>query len=60
MQCHYFPAYEIVSNAGREAFEEDGRHVKRSMVETIVDLFIESAFDGVLEKSSEHTSPPAA
>jgi hypothetical protein len=60
MQCHYFPAYEIVSNAGRQAFQEDGRHVRPSVVKTIVELFIESTFLNHPGRTEEKAATVAA
>jgi hypothetical protein len=37
--CHYFPSYEIVTSLGGQAYESDGRHVRRPVVEQIVDAF---------------------
>lgn len=37
--AYYFPSYEIVSSLGGGAFEHDGRHVKRKVVQQIMNVF---------------------
>jgi hypothetical protein len=41
--CSYFGSYEMVNSIGKDAFEPDGRHVKREVVSSIVATF-ENAF----------------
>lgn len=41
----YFPSYELVLSAGAEAWEADGRHVRRPLVETITAGFVASHFE---------------
>ena len=36
---HYWPSYEIVKDFFREPYQEDNRHVKREVVDTIMDRF---------------------
>ena len=36
----YFPAYEIITMMGREAYQPDGRHVKPAVVDAIMRLFV--------------------
>jgi hypothetical protein len=38
----YFPSYEVVMAAGTEAWEADGRHVRRALVENITAGFVAS------------------
>lgn len=40
----YFPSYETVLSAGDDAWEADGRHVRRSVVEAITAAFVKSVF----------------
>ena len=40
----YFPSYELVLAAGAEAWEADGRHVRRVLVEEITAGFVASNF----------------
>jgi len=35
----YFPSYDYITAFGRDAFEADGRHVKRPAVELIMEIF---------------------
>ena len=40
----YFPSYEAVISGGETAWEGDGRHVQRPLVEAITRTFIETYF----------------
>lgn len=40
----YFPSYEAVMAEGAEAWEEDGRHVRRALVEAITAAFVATSF----------------
>ncbi len=40
----YFPSYEVVMAAGSDAWEADGRHVRRALVEEITAGFVASYF----------------
>lgn len=40
----YFPSYEAVISGGAEAWEEDGRHVRRPVVEAITQTFVNTYF----------------
>jgi GSCFA family len=40
----YFPSYEAVISGGNDAWEEDGRHVRRSVVEEITKTFVKTYF----------------
>lgn len=42
----YFPSYEAVMSGGPDAWEEDGRHVRRPVVEAITDTFVKTYFAG--------------
>lgn len=40
----YFPSYEAVTSGGDAAWEEDGRHVQRPVVEAITRTFVKTYF----------------
>ena len=40
----YFPSYEAVLASGDDAWEGDGRHVRRDVVAQITDAFVDSYF----------------
>ena len=40
----YFPSYEAVMAGGPEAWEDDGRHVRRPLVEAITRCFVQAYF----------------
>jgi hypothetical protein len=40
----YFPSYEAVISAGADAWEADGRHVRRALVEEITSAFVGGVF----------------
>jgi len=40
----YFPSYEAVMSEGSDAWEADGRHVKRGVVEAITAAFVRGVF----------------
>lgn len=40
----YFPSYEAVMSEGLDAWEADGRHVKRGVVEAITSAFVRGVF----------------
>ena len=40
----YFPSYEAVISGGDAAWEDDGRHVQRPVVEAITRTFVKTYF----------------
>jgi hypothetical protein len=65
--CHYFPSYEIVSSTTGQTYEADGRHVRRTVVEQIIDAFAkamirpETAVEThAAERSASYRARPAA